>query len=298
MSLPTYQKNKLPVTVLIATKNEEGNLPACLDSVTWAAQVLVIDSGSDDQTEQIARECEAEFHEFHYDGKWPKKRNWALKSGLVNQPWVLILDADERVSSILRDSIQKAITQNTHDGFYLRWKFVFLGKWMKHAWNHGWMLRLFRHGKGIYENLKMTHEGGWDTEVHENVIVQGSCDKLSPVLDHESSHDLHRWILKQNEFSTWNAQRRLKQSKNSQLSFDHLFSSDPGRRRKAMKGIFLKLPAKPFLLFVWLYFFKRGFLDGRAGLYFCCLRASHELNICAKIFEAKRHPENHPHENS
>lgn len=273
------------LSVIIATKNEEQNLRDCLRSVQWADQVLVIDSGSTDQTEKITKEFGVEFHLFEYNGGWPKKRNWALKSGLVKNPWVLILDADERVSPQLKKDIEFAINQQTIDGYYIKWKFVFLGKWMKHSWSHGWMMRLFRNGAGEYENLQMTDEGGWDAEVHENVIVKGRCGKLPNCLDHESSHDLHRWIQKQNDFSTWNAKRRIEQLNLPLPGITNLFSNDPLIRRKWMKAFFLRLPGKPCLMFVYLYFIKLGFLDGPAGFYFCCLRASHELNINAKVFE-------------
>ena len=275
------------VTVLIASKNEAKNLPQCLASVSWAKQILVIDSGSTDETEKITKEFGAEYHLFHYDGKWPKKRNWALTSGLVKQPWVLILDADERVSDELRSAMAEAITNKDIDGYYLKWKFIFFGRWMKHSWSHGWMLRFFKTGKGQYENLNMTNEGGWDAEVHENVVVDGRCARLSPLLDHESNSSLTYWIKKQNEFSTWNAERRRQQLKQPVPSLMTLFSGDPVKIRKWMKSIFIRLPGKPFLIFLWLYVLKFGFLDGRAGFYFCCLRASHELNICAKLFEQK-----------
>jgi glycosyltransferase involved in cell wall biosynthesis len=277
----------MDITVIIAAKNEEENLPECLDSVRWAKQVLVVDSGSTDGTERITREYGAEYHLFQYDGKWPKKRNWALTSGLVTQPWVLILDADERVSDALKSAMELAITRKDIDGYYLKWKFMFLGKWMKHSWSHGWMLRLFRHGKGEYENLNMTNEGGWDAEVHENVVVEGPCARLEPLLDHDSNSSLTYWIKKQNEFSTWNAERRRQQLRQPVPSLGHLFSGDPVKIRKWMKSIFIRLPGKPLLMFLWLYVIKMGFMDGQAGFYFCCLRASHELNICAKLFEMK-----------
>jgi len=278
----------MQVSILIATKNEAHNLPDCLESVRWANQVLVIDSGSTDATEQIAKDYGASFHVFNYDGGWPKKRNWALQSKLVTEPWVLILDADERVSPELKSAIESAIQSDRYDGYYLKWKFFFLGKWMKHSWNHGWMMRLFRYGKGEYENLNMTNEGGWDAEVHENVIVEGPCHRLEPLLDHESHDPLQRWIRKQNEFSTWNAIRRLKQLETPMPSPLSFFSGDPVKRRKWMKSVFIRMPGKPFLMFFWLYIMKLGFLDGMAGFYFCCLRASHELNICAKVYEMRQ----------
>ena len=147
------------------------------------------------------------------------------------------------------------------------------------------MLRLFRNGKGCYEDLGMRGEGGWDTEVHENVIVEGKVGRLSEVLDHHSNQALSFWIAKQNEFSDWNAKRRLDQLKQPLPSFTQLFSGDPGKARKYLKALFIRMPAKPSLLFLYLYVYKRGFLDGVAGFYFCRLRGMHELNICAKVLE-------------
>ena len=146
------------------------------------------------------------------------------------------------------------------------------------------MLRFFRHGKGEFEDLGMRGEGGWDTEVHENVVVQGRCGKLKSLLDHDN-HDLTRWISKQNEFSTWNAMRRRQQLRDPLPPLRWLFSSQPSRQRKLLKAVFLRLPFKPAVTFLYLYFLKFGFLDGRAGFYFCRLRAMHELNVAAKMYE-------------
>ncbi len=280
-------QRSVPVTVIIAARNEEKNLPDCLASVTWAEQVIVVDSQSTDRSQEIVEATGAEFHQFHYQGGWPKKRNWALQTLDIRNEWVLILDADERVSHALAEAISTAIQSPTHAGYYLKWRFVFLGRWMKHSWSHGWMLRLFRHQQGGYEDLGMRGQGGWDAEVHENVVVEGATGRLTPQLDHESNEDLSFWIRKQNEFSDWNAARRLEQLQDSLPPLSALWSRDPVRRRKALKSVFVRLPAKPLLTFLFLYVYKRGFLDGREGYYFCRLRAIHEFNIGAKVFEKR-----------
>ena len=226
--------------------------------------------------------------QFHYDGDWPKKRNWGLRTLPIRNEWVLLLDADERVTPELRREIERAILRSEYNGYYLKWKFIFLGHWMKHSWNHGWMLRLIRYGKGEYEDLGMRNEGGWDAEVHENVVVEGRCGKLKEVLEHNTNQNLSYWIRKQNEFSDWNAKRRIDQLKEGFPPLTHLFSGDPSKVRKWLKALFLRLPFKPSLLFFYLYWFKMGFLDGREGYFFCKLRAMHELNINAKVFEKMR----------
>lgn len=275
----------LPLTVLIPARNEEKNIVACLASVAWADQVFVLDSQSTDRTGELVREAGREIVQFYYDGGWPKKRNWGLETLPIRNNWILLLDADERVTPELKKEIGWAIQQSDFDGFYLQWKFMFLGRWMKHSWSHGWMLRLFRHGKGKYEDLGMRGEGGWDAEVHENVVVNGRCSRLKGFLDHDSRENLSFWIRKQNEFSDWNAKRRMDQLSEGLPSLSHLWSRDPGKVRRWLKAWFIRLPAKPLFLFLYLYVIKLGFLDGRAGFYFCLLRAAHELHVNAKVYE-------------
>ncbi|MGB0578486.1 MAG: glycosyltransferase family 2 protein [Limisphaerales bacterium] len=282
------ESKKAPLTVIVPAKNEEMNLRDCLRSVDWVEKVFVVDSHSDDATPKICKDCDVELVQFDYDGGWPKKKNWAIKNLPIKTDWIFILDADERITSDLRAEIEKAIERNDKDGYYTRWKFVFLGRWMKHSWSHGWMLRFFRKGKGEYEDLGMRGEGGWDNEVHENIVVDGPCARLSSPLLHETNQDLAFWIRKQNEFSTWNAKRRLQQLDEPRPSFTALFSGDPLKKRKFLKSLFIRMPFKPVVMFLYLYVLKLGVLDGRSGFYFCVLRAIHEFNIDAKVFEARQ----------
>lgn len=278
----------MPVTILIPAKNEERNLPECLQSVQWAEKIYVIDSNSNDGTSAICSDYGVELVQFNYNGGWPKKKNWALENLPISTPWTFILDADERVSDELRDEIKVAISDQSIDGYYIRWQFMFLGRWMKHSWSHGWMLRLFRTGAGKYEDLGMRGEGGWDNEVHENVVVDGKTTSLREYLIHDSRETLSHWIKKQNEFSDWNARRRINQVSNLRLKFSDLASQQPVVRRRALKALYLRLPLKPILMFLYLYFIKLGFLDRKEGFYFCVLRAVHEFNTDAKIFEIKK----------
>ena len=248
----------------------------------------MVDSHSQDQTAAIARELGAEVVQFDYDGGWPKKKNWAIRNLPIHNPWFLNLDADERVDEALAQEIATVIQRDDVDGYYIRWRFIFLGRWMRHSWSHGWMLRLVRVGKGEYEDLGMRTEGGWDNEVHENIIVNGRTGRLKSLLTHDSNESLSYWIRKQNAFSDWNAARRLRQLEENIPPISNLVSGDPLARRKFLKAVFLCVPFKPAIMFLYLYVVKMGFLDGRAGLYFCALRAAHELNINAKIFEMRR----------
>lgn len=276
----------MPLTVIVPTKQEAGNIAGCLESLRWADQVYVVDSHSSDGTIEIAERHGATVVQFDYGGGWPKKKNWALRNLEIRNPWVLIVDADERITPALRDEIAAAIEAPGIEGYYIRWKFMFLGRWMKHSWSHGWMLRLVRTGRGEYEDLGMRDEGGWDNEVHENLVVEGQTARLRNYLLHDSNDTIERWVRKQNEFSTWNAERRLR-ARDAELRPRDLWSADPLKQRRAWKGLFLHLPFKPVLMFLYLYVFRLGFLDGRAGLYFCALRACHELTTLAKIYEKR-----------
>lgn len=287
----TDATGRLPVSVIVPVLNESRNLGACLESIRWADEVFVVDSHSEDDTADIAGRYGATVVQFEYDGGWPKKKNWAIRNLPARNEWLLVLDADERVPPPLRDEIAAAILSPDIVGYYVRWKFVFLGRWMKHSWSHGWMLRLLRKGSGEYEDLGMRQEGGWDTEVHENIVVQGTTACLQTHLLHDSQRGLSYWIGKQNAFSDWNAARRMQQRKDGVPPLSSLWSGDPLARRKWLKAVFLRLPGKPLLLFIYLYVLKLGFLDGLPGLYFCALRAAHEMNTCAKLYELRHQAE-------
>ena len=275
------------VSVIVPTKNEEKNLRECLESLRWASEVFVVDSRSTDRTGAIAVEFGAHLVPFDYDGGWPKKKNWAIRNLPHRNDWILIVDADERVPQELAQEIAATIAAPKADGYYVRWKFVFLGRWMRWCWRHGWMLRLFRKGSGEYEDLGMRGEGGWDNEVHENIVVDGPTAKLSELLLHESREDVAFWIAKQNQFSTWNALRRVR-GMSAPAPLRWLAARDPLKRRKALKRLYLAMPFKPLLTFVWLYVVRFGFLDGAAGYRFCLLRACHEAITDAKVMEAEQ----------
>lgn len=279
---------RIKISVIVPTKDEAENIAECLESLTEFNEVFVVDSQSSDRTTEIAKTYGANVIQFNYDGEWPKKKNWAISNLPLRNEWILIIDADERMTPELRDEMAEAIEVSDISGYYIRWKFIFLGKWMKHSWNHGWMVRLFRRNSGKYEDLGMRFEGGWDNEVHEHLIVNGRVGQLKSYLLHDSKKTLEAWIAKQNEFSTWNAEKRRRQRDETLISaLRFIGSTDLLQRRRILKAIFIRLPAKPILLFFYLYVIRLGLLDGVAGLYFCALRASHELNICAKMHEAR-----------
>ncbi|NET60932.1 MAG: glycosyltransferase family 2 protein, partial [Symploca sp. SIO2E6] len=148
------QESKVPVSVLIPAKNEEVNLPACLESLSRADEVFVVDSQSSDRSVEISESYGASVVQFHFNGYWPKKKNWSLANLTFSHPWVLIVDCDERITPQLWDEIALAIQNPDYNGYYLNRRVYFLDQWIRHGGKYpDWNLRLFKHEKGRYENL-------------------------------------------------------------------------------------------------------------------------------------------------
>ena len=156
------------VSVLIPTFNEEVNLADCLASVCgWAEDVWVVDSFSADRTVEIARETDVNVVQHVFEG-YAQQKNWALENVPFRGDWVLILDADERVSPELAAEVSGIVAAdgNGYDGFYLNRKLIFYGKWIRHCgWYPSWNLRLFRRRHGRYEQR----------EVHEHLLLDGTA---------------------------------------------------------------------------------------------------------------------------
>ena len=141
----------LPVSVIIAARNESRNLPRCLEALRNFDEVYVLDSHSTDATAEIAAAHNAKVVQFEYRGGWPKKRQWALDTLPLTHGWVLLLDADEVVTPALEAEIFHAITNPAIDAYRIALQMHFLGRRLRHSDASFWKLSLFRHGKARYE---------------------------------------------------------------------------------------------------------------------------------------------------
>ncbi|MGE0103440.1 MAG: glycosyltransferase family 2 protein [Blastocatellales bacterium] len=284
------QTEKLPLSVIIPVKNEERNIAACIESAALADEVWVVDSGSVDRTIEIAEGMGARVVQFQFNGGYPKKKNWALENLPFANEWVLILDADERVTPELEVEIRGLFASDGMlDGYYINRKLIFLGRWIRHCgWYPSWNMRLFRHRLGRYERLDTEDvENTGDVEVHEHIVLKGRSGYLRYDLLHEDFKSVYHFIERHNRYSNWDARvyYNMATGRQSGETINASLFGSPLERKRFIKKMWARLPFRPLIRFVWMYFIKLGFLDGRPGLIFCTLMTMHEAVISAKIYE-------------
>src|SRR5579863_7504729 len=231
---------KLPVSVIIAVRNEAKNLPRCLDALRDVGEVYVIDSQSTDETVEIARSHGAQVVQFHYQGGWPKKRQWAMNTLPIAYDWILLLDADEMLTPELLEEIRLAIQNPAVDGYSVLLRIYFLGRVLRHGDVGLWKLSLFRHGKGRYEcRLKDQDASMADMEVHEHVVVEGASARLRNPLIHHNVESLSRYIQKHDEYSNWESRVLLEGESGYGSLPPSLFGTQAQRRRWLKKKFLL-----------------------------------------------------------
>jgi glycosyltransferase involved in cell wall biosynthesis len=282
--------NKVPLSVLIPVKNEAGNLRECLATVSFADELIVVDSQSTDGTQEIAAAAGAEVVQFHWNGQFPRKKNWALANVAWRHEWVLIIDADERITPALEQQIRFAIQRSDVDGFYLNRRFWFLGGWINHCgYFPSWNLRLFRHRLGRYERPRVdTGAGSGDNEVHEHVVLEGGAEYLSAPMEHYAYPDISTFVEKHNRYSTWEA--RVSETFYGKAAEGTLAASPFGTplgRKRWLKRFFRRAPFRPALRFIYHYFWRQGFRDGYRGWIFCRLLGRYEFLCVAKEWELR-----------
>src|SRR6202140_3100790 len=285
-SARTVPAGKLPVSVIIPVRNEAKNLPRCLQALRDAGQVFVIDSQSTDETVEIARSYGAQVVQFHYQGGWPKKRQWAINTLPIAHDWILLLDADEVLRPELAEEIRAAIQNPAIDGYSILLRTWFLGRVLRYGDVALWKLSLFRRGKARYEcRLKDQDASMADMEVHEHVVVEGATAKLHNPLIHHNVESLSRYIQKHNEYSNWESRVLLQRGEDKELP-PSLFGTQAQRRRWLKRKLFA-VPGSPVLLFLYRYVFRLGFLDGVPGLIYCSFQAVQMFHSKAKIYELR-----------
>lgn len=282
-------RSLLPISVILAVRNEAHNLPRCLNALKNCGEVYVIDSHSTDETCSIATALSAKVVQFDYRGGWPKKRQWAMDTLPLAYEWVLLLDADEVMTPELELEIRSAIANPNYQGYYIALQMHFLGRQLRHSDASFWKLSLFRRGQARYEcRLKEQDASMADMEVHEHVVCDGATCRLANPLVHRNVESLFRYIQKHNEYSNWEAKVWLNQvpeGSQQQSELQPAFWGSQAQRRRWLRKNFLMLPGFPVLFFTYKYLFRLGFLDGIPGLIYCCFQSVQFFHIKAKIYE-------------
>ncbi len=281
----------VPVTVLLAAKNEEVNLKKCLAALGRAERVILLDSNSQDRTAEIAAAAGAEVVQFDYAGGYPKKRQWALDTLDIRTQWVLLLDADEVVPTALWDEIAAAVADPSAPTAFLITKgFHFLDRSFRFGGFSFATVLLFRAGKARFERILTDAGDGLDMEIHERLIVDGTVRRLTTPLIHEDFKGLHAYIDRHNRYSTWEAALRFRYLTSGRYGEDTIrprLLGNTQERRRYVKCLIIRLPFESWLWFAYHFFFRLGFLEGKPGLIAAQIRASYILQVRAKVHELR-----------
>ena len=268
------------VSVLILTLNEEINLPSCLESVAWSDDIVVFDSFSADGTVEIARAAGARVVQRKFDN-YAAQRNAALTDVDYRHPWVLMVDADERWPEALGREIARALEADSAGAvslYHFRRKDMSLGRWLRRSSGYPtWAGRLVRRGH-------VRVERGINEEYHTD---GGKAYLQGHFLHYPFSKGFTCWLERHNRYSTMEAAALVEEVR-GRAGWAGLFSRNPVTRRKAQKQLAYRLPGRPLLVFLYLYLFRMGFLDGRPGLIYCTLRMIYEYMIDLKVRELRR----------
>jgi len=267
------------ISVLILTLDEEINIGGCIDSVSWSDDVVVLDSYIRDRTVAIAREHGARVYQRNFDN-YAGQRNYGLHEVSYRNPWVLMLDADERVPADLRAEMlhAAAIAPERVALFRMRRRDYLFGRWIRRSSGYPtWFGRLLRLGRVWVER-----------PINEEFHADGEVVSLGCHLDHYPfNKGFAAWIEKHDRYSTMEAALRASSNEWSG-HWSGIFASDPAQRRRAHKAWINNMPLRPLIVFAGLYFIKGGLLEGRAGLTFSLLRAWYEYFIDCKAIELRR----------
>lgn len=270
-------------SILVLTLNEGSNIEACLDSVAWSDDIVVLDSFSTDETVALAERKGARVFKRKFDD-FGNQRNYALDEFDFKHRWVFHLDADERFNEELRAECERVTELDEKSAYFVPNRIIFLGKWIKHCTQYPYpQVRLIKRGE-----VRFAKSGHGQKEDQ----VERGVGHIHVAYDHYNfSKGIEDWIAKHNRYSSEEArlvadiQRR---------PFSECFLGDSMKRKRALKSYFVHMPWRPLLKFIYLYFYKLGFLDGSPGLAYCRLQMLYEFMIQLKIKELKRRKANLP----
>lgn len=266
-------------SIYILTHNEEIDIAACIESAQLSDDIIVVDSFSNDRTVEIAQRYPVRViqHTFESHGE---QRTWMLRSILTKHEWVYILEADERMTPQLFRECLQAIKSPDNVGYYAAERVMFMGRWIRHSTQYPrYQLRLLKKGQVWFSDYGHT----------EREVCLGATGFLQETYPHYTcSKGLSRWIEKHNRYSSDEAKETLSQLENGAVKWwDLFFGDNEVARRRALKDLSLRLPCRPLLRWLYMYFILGGIRDGKAGFAWCTLQAFYEYLILLKAEEIK-----------
>ncbi len=253
---------KIPVSVLITTKNEEVNIARCLRSVDGFGHVAVIDSHSDDRTVEIAREFGVDVYLYQWNGRYPKKRQWCLDVLDLPYDWVLWLDADEVLTHEIIDEMRRLFDGNVshHGGFFVRGLYVWGGRVLKYGLRNN-KVALMNKNRMLFPVVDdLDIDGMGEMEGHyQPVLKDESRDCVigqlrTPIL-HYAYENGGEWQARHMRYARWEAE----------MNYRDAWPKDPIWWREVLKRFLRRSVLRGVVMFVYSYVFRCGFLDGRAG---------------------------------
>jgi glycosyltransferase involved in cell wall biosynthesis len=264
-------------SIYILTHNEEIDIAGCIESAQLSDDVIVVDSYSSDRTVDIANRYPVRVvqHKFESHGK---QRTWMLRSVPTKYEWVYLLEADERMTPELFQECLEAMQSSENVGYYAAERVMFFGTWIRHSTQYPrYQLRLLKKGQVWFSDYGHT----------EREVCLGNTGFLKETYPHYTcSKGLSRWIEKHNRYSTDEARETLHQRQQGSVKWwDLLFGRSEVEKRRALKDLSLRLPFRPLLRWLYMYFILGGILDGKAGFAWCTLQAFYEYLILLKVEE-------------
>jgi glycosyltransferase involved in cell wall biosynthesis len=266
-------------SIYILTHNEEIDIAACIESAQLSNDIIVVDSFSNDRTVEIAQRYPVRViqHAFESHGE---QRSWMLRSIPTKHEWVYILEADERMTPELFRECLQVIKSPDNVGYYAAERVMFMGTWIRHSTQYPrYQLRLLKKGQVWFSDYGHT----------EREVCLGATGFLQETYPHYTcSKGLSRWIEKHNRYSSDEARETLSQLENGAVKWwDLFFGDNEVARRRALKDLSLRLPCRPLLRWLYMYFILGGIRDGKAGFAWCTLQAFYEYLILLKAEEIK-----------
>ncbi len=270
-------------SIYILTYNEEIDIAECIESALECDDIIVVDSLSSDRTVEIAKGYPVRVvgHEFESHGK---QRTWMLREVPTKYEWAYILEADERFTPELFQECLQATQSTEYIGYYVAERVMFMGSWIRHSTQFPrYQMRLFRKDKVWFDDYGHT----------EREVCNGPTSFLQETYPHYTcGKGLSRWLDKHNRYSTDEAAETVRQLEGGgTVNWRDLFwGRSEVERRRALKDLSQRMPFRPLVRFIYMYFFLGGIWDGRAGFAWCTLQAFYEYLILLKVWEMKHLP--------